>query len=92
MTKIDTEFLYFKFINKDSEGSLYLLKDKQFNNNIELWQPKPNEWCWFWDRPGDEFANISRFKEPYADKFKSVNCIWNFCATFIGELPPHLKD
>ncbi len=61
-------------------------------NELELWQPKPNEWCWFWDRSADKFANISRFKELYKDKFKSVNCTWNYCAPFIGELPPHLKD
>jgi hypothetical protein len=93
VTKTDTEFVYFKPINKDSEGSLYLLKDdKQFDNNIELWQPKPNEWCWFWEHNSDTYADIAQFKELYKDKFKSTNMIWNYCAPFIGELPPHLKD
>ena len=92
VTKTDTEFVYFKPINKDSEGSLYLLKDKQFSNNIELWQPKPNEWCWFWDIPKSKHASIAQFKELYKGKFKSANFTWNFCAPFIGELPPHLKD
>lgn len=92
VTKTDKEFVYFKLINKDSKGSLYLLKDKQFNNNIELWQPKPKEWCWFWDEHYTtailaKFIEMENktFVEHHGNKFK-------YCAPFIGELPPHLKD
>jgi hypothetical protein len=67
-------------------------KHSFYFNELELWQPKPNEWCWFWDRPRDKFVNLSRFKELYKDKFKSINCTWGYCAPFIGELPTHLKE
>jgi hypothetical protein len=59
---------------------------------LKLWHPKPNEWCFFWDRSADNIASLSKFKEMYKDKFKSVNCTWKYCAPFIGELPAHLKD
>lgn len=61
-------------------------------NELELWQPKPNEWCWFWDVNSNRHASIGQFKKTYKDKFKSFTCVWNYCAPFIGELPPHLKD
>lgn len=24
-----------------------------YSDEVELWQPKPNEWCWFWDKHTD---------------------------------------
>jgi hypothetical protein len=60
--------------------------------HLILWQPKPNEWCWFWDHNSDIYASITQFKELHNNKFRSTNYIWNYCAPFIGELPPHLKD
>lgn len=43
------------------ENNLYSVETNIFDidciNNtdesFELWQPKPNEWCWFWNEPSD---------------------------------------
>jgi hypothetical protein len=76
-------------------GDRYYFKQTNIScliHELELWQPQPDEWCWFWDHNSDIYANMTQFKEPYEDKFQSTNFIWNYCAPFIGELPPHLKD
>ena len=31
----------------------YILEDGNYCEAVELWQPKPNEWCWFWDKHTD---------------------------------------
>lgn len=32
-------------------GSIGIYTDTY--QNLELWQPKPGEWCWFWNEPSD---------------------------------------
>jgi hypothetical protein len=61
----------------------------------EKWQPKPGEWCWFWDGDMKERAFIARFKGMYDGCFMFGNYQaprFQHCAPFTGELPEHLKE
>jgi hypothetical protein len=60
---------------------------------VPKWQPKPGEWCWFWDEGINgvllaKFTNITEGKL-YRSHGGSV---WKYCAPFVGELPEHLKE
>jgi len=59
----------------------------------EAWKPKPGEWCWFWNWGYvvrlDQFAEYLLPSENY--KTKTGNW-YKCCASFIGELPEHLKE
>jgi len=60
---------------------------------VPKWQPKPGEWCWFWDEGTNgvllaKFTNITEGKL-YRSHGGSV---WKYCAPFVGELPEHLKE
>jgi hypothetical protein len=60
---------------------------------LPKWQPKPGEWCWFWDEGTNgvllaKFTNITEGKL-YRSHGGSV---WKYCAPFNGELPEHLKE
>lgn len=63
----------------------------RFLEYMQLWQPKPDEWCWFWDEHYTtailaKFENISDglFVEHHGN-------IFEYCEPFIGELPSNLK-
>ena len=59
---------------------------------LELWQPKPDEWCWFWDEQYTT-AILAKFLEK-TDKghFEHHGNSFEYCEPFIGTLPSHLKD
>lgn len=60
----------------------------------EAWQPKPGEWCWFWD-DDSQFIVVAKFvKITKNGKFKAQfeYYPWDNCAPFTGELPEHLKE
>jgi hypothetical protein len=59
---------------------------------LPKWQPKPGEWCWFWDEKLYG-AFLSKFEKMQDDVFFDWegNC-WQNCAPFVGELLPHLKE
>ena len=66
-------------------------KPQQLDYSRPQWQPKEGEWCWFWDE-GDITSTLSQYKKgQLGNSIDSVGTGWNFCAPFIGELPPHLK-
>ena len=58
----------------------------------EKWQPKPGEWCWFWDDIKAETV-LRRFSLMNGNRFQcNLGLKWQNCAPFIGELPEHLKE
>jgi hypothetical protein len=57
----------------------------------EAWQPKPGEWCWFWDRDYVK-PSLDKFEAMDGEFFQAELHKWEYCAPFIGELPPHLKE
>lgn len=61
---------------------------------LPKWQPKPGEWCWFWDST-DFPPCLGQFEEMNDRKYRDrdrENCNWNYCEPFIGELPSYLKE
>ena len=62
----------------------------------EKWQPKPGEWCWFWNNYNSNAAVIAKFVEVLGTKYMaeiSGDLVdYPNCAPFKGELPEHLKE
>jgi hypothetical protein len=59
---------------------------------VPKWQPKPGEWCWFWDGEFDG-AFLAKFEKMQDDVFfDREGNFWENCAPFVGELPEHLKE
>ena len=61
----------------------------------EAWQPKPGEWCWFWDNKY-RCALLSMLERYHADSTCAFETVvgsrYKYCAPFTGELPEHLKE
>lgn len=85
-----------------------ILKWEEEDNNypsraeeVELWKPQPEEWCWFYDSYIDKvtFAKFSH-TEPSIDGTKYFAAEYNSdilesfcqCEPFDGELPTFVKD
>ena len=65
------------------------------NTEVELWQPKPNEWCWFWNVTDFDAPTLSRFCGMQDKLFRCTNSkqnLFTHCEPFIGQLPTSLKD
>jgi hypothetical protein len=59
---------------------------------VPKWQPKPGEWCWFWDER-NTCARLAKFAIFKDDAYhEHTHNGWENCAPFIGELPDHLKE
>lgn len=66
-------------------------KPQKYDISRPAWEPKPGEWCWFWDKCNRAFlSKFNGIKDRYF--VDSDNYYWNHCAQFKGELPEHLKD
>lgn len=83
---------------KDSHPTLYPIEQyRAIIANLpapqpEAWQPKPGEWCWFWDDIKAETV-LRRFSLMNGNRFQcNLGLKWQNCAPFIGELPEHLKE
>ena len=65
---------------------------------LELWQPKPNEWCWFWDKCTPHRPTLRQydiFPEGYGEEnmfHDSEQNPFDFCEPFLNSQPSHLKD
>ena len=68
-----------------------------FLEECEVWKPKEDEWCWFWNsslgiwfistlKDFGEYNNLVQYR------CNSVYYICEKCEPFIGELPSFLKD
>lgn len=57
-----------------------------------LWQPLPNEWCWFWN-DGSTLV-LAQFAHGLSNgaKFTSKNLMYQYCEPFIGQLPTILQS
>ena len=67
-------------------------------NELELCQPKPNEWCWFWDKCTPHRPTLRQydiFPEEYGEEnmfHDSEQNPFDFCEPFLNSLPSYLKD
>lgn len=78
---------------------IFLTNPEECGDIYELWQPKKDEWCWFYDK---EFKTailakyISMYKTEVYTYFRSSyhidNGLFLCCEPFIGELPSFLKE
>ena len=62
---------------------------------LEHWQPKPDEWCWFWRVSDFDAPILSRFRNMKDNLFNCTNSkqiLFTHCEPFIGQLPTSLKD
>ena len=73
-------------------------------SDVELWQPKKGEWCWFYDKTSSVVPILAQFdymsehiyvttdiKIPFRGDERSAYG-FNSCIPFIGQLPKILKD
>jgi hypothetical protein len=59
---------------------------------LPKWQPKPGQWCWFWNEK-HTIATLAKFMEMDKHLYLDIRRVsWDCCAPFVGELPPHLKE
>ena len=64
-----------------------------FKNEIELWQPKEGEWCWFWDTITPHRPTLRQFGKYEEDYFTDTeHNPFTSCEPFFGELPSFLRS
>ena len=86
-----------------SWGKPFILTEKDYKyfkdcNTLYLWQPKQDEWCWFWDAGNQPV--LSRYKGYIkltgymcdGDWYQKNITGFQFCEPFTGKLPSFLKD
>ena len=62
-------------------------------DDLELWEPKEGDICWFWDK-SNIYPRLATFTNNslglyYADISKDG---FEFCEPFIGKLPTNIKE
>ena len=63
-------------------------------NDLELWQPKAGEWCWFWSETlkTPMLLQFERFCSTDLYKYNANNGRnYQYCEPFLGKLPTTLK-
>ena len=71
-------------------------KSNIYFENIEKWQPKEGDWCWFYDDT-EGTPIFGRFYKQDKDfgnccyPQHQINSPYSYCEPFIGELPSFLK-
>ena len=66
-------------------------------NDLELWQPKPGEWCWFWGI--DSNPTLGQYSKYINGEYEAITIYhkyklqehFSFCEPFIGILPTYIK-
>lgn len=77
-------------LSNDATPMLYPSKPKII---LPKWQPKPGEWCWFWDENDVGVFIIQQFSRIVGEGYcGTTGTRWDNCAQFVGELPEHLKE
>ena len=64
-------------------------------NDLELWQPKKGDWCWFWDEilKNPMLLQFERFCSTGFYKYETNNKLnYQYCEPFLGQLPTNLQD
>lgn len=70
--------------------------DKLDNTKLKLWEPQPNEWCWFID--GDKIALVKYISTNKDKIHKGVDSQYgdmvysNEYKPYIGQLPSEIKN
>ena len=87
---IDTG-IFGTYTNTKGQASLLYAEE------CKLWQPKPNEWCWFqWTQPKTAKYQILSKLKTISDNgyfYEDINGMcFEFCEPFIGQLPTLIKD
>jgi hypothetical protein len=61
-----------------------------YSDEVELWEPKEGEWCWFYDR----ICKVTNYDErPYIEYQDDSHYVDDDeLEPFIGELPSFLKE
>ena len=78
----------------NNDGNAYMSKD------LSLWQPKPGEWCWFYQskREIPILGNLKYFSDKdgfcaYSTPKASISVkYFKHCEPFLGQLPTNLQD
>jgi len=61
-------------------------------SSIKLWEPQPDEWCWFWDDVDDSALVLEKYIDlTNTGLYKTDGYNWGKCEPFIGELPTYVK-
>lgn len=66
-------------------------------NDLELWQPKPGEWCWFWEIGST--PTLGQYSKYINGEYEAITIypkyklqgLFSFCEPFIGKLPTYIK-
>ena len=82
-------------------GNRYYFTNSEMScleHELELWQPKPNEWCWFWDKCTPHRPTLRQydiFPEGCGEEnmfHDSEQNPFDFCEPFLNSRPSYLKD
>ena len=63
-------------------------------NDLELWQPKKGDWCWFWDEilKNPMLLQFERFCSTDFYKYETKDRLYyQYCEPFLGQLPTNLQ-
>lgn len=67
-----------------------------FINELELWGPKTDEFCWFWnftDMPTlEQFSKYHDLDDHLGNYETLTTKLYYYCEPFIGQLPSYLKE
>jgi hypothetical protein len=84
-------------VSKIKGDAVYMEDGKWQNKNcFELWQPQPDEWCWFYNE-GQKSSRLAQFNhiaygEDREGQYKDMQGnYFTSCEPFIGEVPEYLK-
>lgn len=73
-------------------GKVVQLAEHFHPGGIELWEPKPGEWCWFWNEYSDvpilaKLISIgSVFGRPLEYKVKTPSCISEISYNYMSNM------
>ena len=79
------------YINSLDNQVAVIMKEE----SLELWKPKPDEWCWFWNF-GD-MATLEQFKKyhdlnDHLGNYETLTIkLYQHCEPVIGKLPTNIK-
>ena len=61
--------------------------------SMKLWEPKPEDWCWFYNSIGNPiFAKFDQMEEGICYKPVGYTTYFEYCEPFIGQLPSICKE
>jgi len=88
-----------KSVNSEDLFAQITLTNKKgfsvFKKDLIFWEPKRDEWCWFWNNIEDIpiLRQFSKNVINYIYNFKTLeNEYYKYCEPFIGTLPTILKE